>query len=174
MAFLPDNFIASDANMIIGEPTIQLFGLLTSRMHMIWLRIVGGKLENRLRYSAGIVYNTFPVPDNFNSLAPHAQQILDIRKKHADSTLADLYDPLSMPSDLARAHDKLDQAVERLYRKKPFMDDRERLEFLLGRYGSMVQKNQKLIKDPKSKGRKAKRRSRFRAKSYCQNHTESL
>lgn len=141
MDFLPSNFIASNAIMVIRKPTTQLFGLLTSKMHMMWLRRIGGRLENRLRYSAGIVYNTFPVPSNFDSLAPYAQNVLDERGQHPDQTLADLYDSVAMPPDLRKAHEKLDKAVDRLYRKKPFKDDDERLEFLLKLYGAMDSKS---------------------------------
>ena len=155
MDFMPGNFIASNATMVIREPTIQLFGILTSKMHMVWLGAVGGRLENRLRYSAGIVYNTFPVPDNFDSLAPHAQNILDVRKKYADQTLADLYDRAAMPTDLRQAHEKLDKVVDRLYRKEPFRDDHERLKFLLEGYGAMVQKNQKILSDKQLKPKRA-------------------
>ena len=160
MDFVQSDVITSDSTMIIREPTIQLFGLLTSKMHMFWLAKVGGRLKGDYRYSASVVYNTFPVPDNFDSLAPHAQSVLDMRERHAGQTLADLYDPNLMPADLRRAHEKLDKAVDRLYRKEPFKDDHERLEFLLERYGAMVQKNQKLIPGPKRRRRRAKRRAR--------------
>ena len=91
----------------------------------------------------------------FLSLDSVSGQVVD----RPGQTLADLYDPLTIPPDLRRAHEKLDKAVDHLYRKEPFKDDRERLEFLLGRYGDMVQKTQKLIPEPKRGRRRAKRRA---------------
>ena len=153
----------SDVTMIVSDANLGIFGLLVSDMHMIWLRRVGGRLGDGYRYSAGMVYNTFPLPDGsttaLKALEPRAQAVLDARAAHPGQTLADLYDPNLMPSDLRRAHEKLDKAVDRLYRKEPFKDDHERLEFLLERYGAMVQKNQKLIPEPKRRRRRTKRRA---------------
>ena len=133
--------IPSDATSIVPDASISLFGLLTSKMHIVWLKSVGGKLETRLRYSAGMVYNTFPLPSgNLDGLESYAQKILDARKHHSDSTLADLYDPITMPADLLKVHQKLDKAVEKLYRDKPFQSDQERLEFLLVEYQKMTSK----------------------------------
>ena len=155
--------IPSDATITLQDATLPLFAMLVSKMHVAWLAKVGGRLRGDYRYASGLVYNTFPLPDGgadtLNSLEPHAQAVLDARAAHPDQTLADLYDPLAMPTDLRRAHEKLDKAVDRLYRKEPFKDDHERLEFLLGRYGAMVQKNQKLIPEPKRRRRRAKRRA---------------
>ena len=141
---LPPN-IPSDASMIIENASLELFGLLISGMHMVWLRIVGGKLESRFRYSAGMVYNTFPVPEGkVDTLESHAQKILDIRKKYPDSTLVDLYDPTSMPLDLKKAHQSLDKVVEKLYRKESFESDEERIEYLLKEYQKMTNKQARL------------------------------
>ena len=154
--------IPSNAAMIVQDATLGLFGLLTSRIHMVWLANVGGKLKGDYRYSAGLAYNTFPLPDgDLKSLEPHARAVLDARAAHPGQTLADLYDPLTMPTDLRRAHEKLDRAVDRLYRKEPFKDDHERLAFLLERYGAMVQKNRKILSDKQLKPKPAaKRRSK--------------
>ena len=135
--FSPE-IIPSDATCIIDNANVEIFGLITSKIHMIWLKEIGGKLETRYRYSGDLIYNTFPVPKEYSSLKPLAQNILDIRKKYPKSSLADLYDPKNMKPDLRKAHQKLDKAVERLYRKKPFESDQERLEFLLSRYAEMV------------------------------------
>ena len=127
--------------MIVENASVSLFGLLTSKMHMVWLNVIGGKLETRLRYSAGMVYNTFPVPDGeLDSLEKPARDVLDIRKKYSDSTLADMYDPDTMPPDLKKIHDGLDRAVEKLYRKEPFKSDEDRLDFLLEEYQKMISK----------------------------------
>ena len=131
--------IPSDAIMIVEHANLELFGLITSKMHMIWLKIIGGKLETRYRYSAGMVYNTFPIPDtNYDSLKQYAQKVLDVREHFKDSTMVDLYDPTTMPPDLKKAHFSLDCAVDKLYRKKPFQSDHERIEYLLEMYGNML------------------------------------
>ena len=113
------------------------FVLLTSAMHMAWLRHVGGRLESRYRYSIGLVYNTFPLPAedaDFSKLEPLAQAVLNARAAHPEATLADLYDPDLMPPDLRKAHQTLDRAVDRLYRRAPFPSERERVEHLFGLY----------------------------------------
>ena len=131
--------IPSNRLMVILDANLGLFGLLTSHMHMVWVDYIAGRLETRYTYSAGLVYNTFPVPDSpLDALEPYAKAVLDARAAHPGSTLADLYDSTTMPTDLARAHRKLDRAVDRLYRKKPFGSDLERIEFLLERYGEMA------------------------------------
>ncbi len=105
---------------------------------MTWVRAVCGRLESRYRYSASIVYNNFPWPDvdaaSKEKIKKFAEAVLAARLNHPASTLADLYDPLTMPPDLRKAHTALDLAVDRLYRKEPFATDRERVEFLLARY----------------------------------------
>lgn len=108
---------------------------------MAWLRAVGGRLKSDYRYSIGMVYNTFPWPDLDNAakaaLSATGQAILDARANHPGATLADLYDPDAMPPDLRRAHKANDAAVDRLYRKKPFESERERVEFLFARYEAL-------------------------------------
>ena len=139
IGYLEPPIVPSNANMVIPNATLGLFGLLTSRMHMVWLYYVGGRLKSDYRYSAGLVYNTFPVPDSsLDGLESYAQRVLDARDAHLTSTLADLYNPVTMPADLAKAHRKLDRAVDRLYRRKMFDSDLERIEFLLERYEGMI------------------------------------
>jgi len=138
--------IPSNKVKILPNASIELFGLLTSKMHMVWNNFIGGKLEKRNIYSIGMVYNTFPVPDTkLDSLKIFAEKILDERKKHPDSTLADMYGSDSMPSGLRKAHQNLDKAVEKLYRKEPFKSDVEIIEFLLSKYKEMIDKNQTKI-----------------------------
>jgi len=119
------------------------FGLITSRMHMAWLRNIGGRLKSDYRYSIGIVYNPFPwstEPDEKTreKIRVLAQVVLDARKNHPESTLADLYDPDTMPPDLRKAHRSLDESVDRLYRKEPFLSDRERVEHLFKLYENLT------------------------------------
>jgi hypothetical protein len=141
LGFLEPPIIPSNATMIIENASLGLFGLLSSKMHMLWVRTVGGKLESRLRYSVGIIYKTFPLPENdFEILENVSKKILQIRSKYPDNSLEDLYDPVTMPSDLKKAHFDLDIAVEKLYRSKPFSTDDERISFLLSKYEEMIEK----------------------------------
>lgn len=118
------------------------FSILTSAMHMAWMRTVGGRLEMRYRYSASIVYNTFPWPtatkEQQNAVAKLGQTVLDTRQRYFDMTLAQMYDPDAMPDDLRAAHHALDLAVDRLYRKKPFESEEERLVLLFDLYAALV------------------------------------
>lgn len=139
VGYLDPPAIPSDAVLVVRNAGLGLFGLVSSSMHMTWLRRIGGRLGRELRYSKEIVYNTFPAPGaGLETLEGAAQEVLDARSRHRKSTLADLYDPDAMPSDLRRAHRRLDRRVDRLYRRDPFMTDMDRLEFLLARYERMA------------------------------------
>ncbi len=142
IGFLKPPTIPSDLVFVVENATLDLFALLTSRMHMAWLRYIGGRLKSDYRYSIGLVYNPFPWPDLTADakvrLAKLGQAVLDARAKHTQSTLADLYDTTTMPPDLRKAHQALDLAVDRLYRKEPFASDRARVEFLLARYEALT------------------------------------
>ncbi|MAU51466.1 MAG: SAM-dependent methyltransferase [Roseovarius sp.] len=131
--------VASDLLFVCQDERQGLFALLTSAMHMAWLRQIGGRLESRYRYSIGLVYNTFPLPrGDLTKLEPHAQAVLDARANHPGATLADLYDPDLMPADLRRAHRALDRAVDAMYRRGGFDSDRERVEHLFRLYEAMI------------------------------------
>ena len=132
--------IPSNLVRVLENATLANFALLTSTMHMAWLRHIGGRLESRYRYSIGLVYNTFPTPPagaDLSKLEPLAQAVLDARTVHPDATLADLYDPDLMPPNLRRAHQTLDRAVDRLYRPSGFASERERIEHLFMCYEKM-------------------------------------
>ena len=136
--------IPSDKLRLLPDATIADFALLTSAMHMAWMRAVTGRLESRYMYSVGVVYNTFPLPPGFkgddadlSGLERAAQAVLDARASHPDATLADLYDPDLMPASLRRAHHALDRAVDRLYRRKRFTSERDRVEYLFALYERM-------------------------------------
>ena len=109
---------------------------------MAWMREITGRMKSDYMYSIGVVYNTFPWPEASDTqraeIEELAQAVLDARDAYPDSSLADLYDPDTMPPDLRRAHKTLDKAVDRLYRKKPFDSDRERVEHLFGLYEKLV------------------------------------
>lgn len=142
IAWLEPPVIPSNKIRILPNASRSQFGLLTSAMHMAWVRYIGGRLESRFQYGIGVVYNTFPVPaitDAAGSrLASLTQAVLEARAAHRGSSLSDLYDPDLMPGNLRRAHNALDKAVDKLYRAKVFSSDRERVEHLLGLYEKMV------------------------------------
>ena len=142
IAWMAPPVIPSSLVRIVENASKPLFGLLTSAMHMAWLRHIGGRLESRYRYSIGLVYNTFPPPPvdaaRLAKLEPLAQAILDARAAHPTATLADLYDPDVMPPNLRKAHAALDRAVDRLYRPQGFTTERERVEHLLSRYEKLA------------------------------------
>ncbi len=132
--------IPSNLVRILQSATLSDFALLTSTIHMAWLRHVGGRLKSDYRYAIGLVYNTLPMPPteaDLTRLEPLAQTVLDARNAHPNATLADLYHPDLMPPDLRRAHRALDRAVDRLYRSKKFVSERERVEHLFKRYEQM-------------------------------------
>ncbi len=135
-----DGEIAGDTCQVIPDATLYHFAVLTSRMHMAWMRAVAGRLESRYRYSKDIVYNNFIWPDATDAqkadIEKLAQAVLDARAEFPSSTLADLYDPLTMPPALARAHKALDRAVDKLYQKEPFATDAERVAMLFELYES--------------------------------------
>ena len=142
IAWLEPPVIPSNKIRILPNATLWQFGLLTSTMHMAWVRNIGGRLESRFQYGIGIIYNTFPLPpvptERMQRLTPHADAILGARAAYPDATLADLYDPDLMPADLRKAHRALDRAVDRLYRRSGFTSERERVEHLLGLYEKML------------------------------------
>ena len=140
IGWLEPPVIPSNLVRILENATLADFGLVTSAMHMSWLRHIGGRLESRYRYSIGLVYNTFPLPPkdaDLSRLGVLAQDVLDARAAHPDATLADLYDPDLMPPNLRRAHQALDRAVDRLYRPRKFSSERERVEHLFALYERM-------------------------------------
>ena len=129
--------IPSNLVRVLENATLAEFALITSAMHMAWLRHVGGRLKSDYRYTIGLVYNTFPTPPEapyLSRLEPLAQTVLDARASHPNATLADLYDPELMPPNLRRAHQALDRAVDRLYRPGGFTMERQRVEHLFMLY----------------------------------------
>ena len=144
IGYLPAGTVVSDSAFAIYDAPKWLFAILTSKMHMAWVKTVGGRLETRYRYSAQLCYNTFPFPTISEAqkaeLANLAQDILDLREEHFDMTLAEMYNPETMPGDLMAAHHRLDLAVERCYRPEPFTSDEERLECLFKLYVKMTKK----------------------------------
>ena len=140
--FTADN-IVSDTCQAIPNGDLYLFGILTSEMHMAWVKYVCGRLKSDYRYSKDIVYNNYPFPENITdkqkqTVETCAQAVLDTRVKYPDSSLADLYDPLTMPPDLLKAHQKLDKAVDLCYRPQPFTSELNRIEYLFELYEKLT------------------------------------
>ena len=156
IGFLSNDTIPSDKLRYVENADLYDFAVLTSRMHMAWMRAITGRLESRYMYSVGVVYNNFPWPEadeaTKDKIRLLAQAILDARTAHEGATLADLYDPLTMPPDLRKAHQALDSAIDRLYRRDPFPSDRERVEHLFGLYEKLTATL--FTEAPKKRGRK--------------------
>jgi hypothetical protein len=142
IGWLEPPIIPSNKLRLLEGADLFHFGILTSRMHMAWLRYIGGRLESRFQYSIGVVYNPFPWPEAHDRqrarIRDLAQQILDARARFPEASMADLYDSDVMPAELFRAHRDLDAAVDRLYRSEPFAGDRQRVEHLFARYERLV------------------------------------
>lgn len=146
MGFLDDNTIPTNLVLIIPNATLYHFGILESNVHMAWMRVVCGRLEMRYRYSKDVVYNNFPWPDGLPSFGEDvrsrieqtAQAILDARAKYPDSSLADLYDPMTMPYDLLEAHRRNDRAVMEAYGFSTKMTESECVAKLFEMYSKLT------------------------------------
>lgn len=139
LAFFDQNNIPNNTASIIPNATLFEFGIMHSLMHMIWVSYVCGRLEGRYRYSNEIVYNNYPWPKNPSKknkvkVDEQAQKVLDVRMEFPNSSLADLYNPLTMPPKLVNAHQKLDKAVDLCYRPQAFINETGRIEFLFDLY----------------------------------------
>ena len=139
MGFIDKNTISTNGNLIMPDGELFHFGVLTSQMHMAWVKNICGRLKSDFRYSKDIVYNNFPWPENpsekqVKAIENATQKVLDARLEFPNSTLADLYDPLSMPTTLVKAHNELDKAVDLAYRSQVFSSEANRMEFLFGLY----------------------------------------
>jgi type I restriction-modification system DNA methylase subunit len=139
IGFMSPKIIASNLVLTIPDATLYHFGIISSLMHNAWMRNVCGRLKSDYRYSAGIVYNNFPWPENpaekqKQAIETAAQAVLDARTQFPGSTLADLYDPLTMPQVLLKAHQTLDRAVDAAYGKTNFKTEAERVAFLFELY----------------------------------------
>ena len=144
MGYLNPGTVVSNSAFAIYDAETWLFGILESKMHMAWVRTVGGKLKTDYRYSAQLCYNTFPFPkitdEKRAELTNAAEEILVTRGGHPEKTLAEMYDPDKMPQDLREAHNTLDDIVDSCYSGYPFANDEERLECLFRMYEKMTTK----------------------------------
>ena len=143
MTFFDKDKIVGDSCTCVPDATLYDFGILTSKMHMTWVKYVCGKLKGDYRYSPSIVYNNYPfpvdVPDKLKKdIMDCAEDILKVRENYPDETLANLYHPLLMPYDLRKAHDKLDNLVDKAYSKNKFKDDDDRMKLLFNMYNKLI------------------------------------
>lgn len=140
--FIDPDVVVNHAAFVIYNGTPQIFSILSSTMHRVWLAAAGGRLGDGFRYSVRLVYNTFPVPQfdtsDFSILIQNAESIMMAREAHFPSTLFQLYDPDEMPKNLADAHRANDEAIEKMYIGRTFKSDTERLEHLFKLYTKMV------------------------------------
>ena len=152
--------IIADSAMAVYDPPIWLFGVLHSRMHMVWVDAVGGKLKTDYRYSAKLCYNTFPLP----KLNPTDEHLIKVWVKEVFNARADyevdgksiawMYDPDTMPQDLRNAHHELDLVVDRCYRSTPFSSDSERLQTLFNLYEEMTKRHTLFAKPKRTRKKK--------------------
>ena len=139
IGILEPTTISSGSALIIPNANLFMFGIMTSAMHMAWMKATCGRMKSDFQYSASIVYNNFPFPDNPNdkqikAIETAAQKVLDARLQFPNSSLADLYDPLTMPPTLVKAHNELDKAVDLAYRPQAFTSEANRMVFLFELY----------------------------------------
>ena len=138
-AFLDPLTIASNQLYVLPGASLYHYGMLQSAIHNAWIKYVCGRLKSDFRYSASVVYNHYPWPEQPSpaqkqAVEEAAQGVLDARASHKGASLADLYDPLTMPPDLVKAHHILDKAVDKCYRPQPFTTDAKRVEYLFELY----------------------------------------
>lgn len=158
IGLLTSDTIISNSAMVVYDAQPWLFGVLHSKMHMVWVDAVGGKLKTDYRYSAKLCYNTFPFPTlnerQKEIINQYVFAILDERAKYPEKTMAWMYNPETMPSGLKQAHHELDLAIERIYRLTPFNSDEERLEYLFKLYDEMTRKGTLFTGERKIKRKK--------------------
>jgi type I restriction-modification system DNA methylase subunit len=143
MGFIDKNTISTNGNLIMPDANLYHFGILMTTMHMAWVKTLCGRLKSDFRYSKDNVYNNFPWPENpsekqIKTIEEKAQQVLDVRASFPNSSLADLYSPLTMPPTLVKAHNELDKAVDAAYSKQAFTSEAKRMEFLFELYEKYV------------------------------------
>jgi type I restriction-modification system DNA methylase subunit len=141
---LPSEIIVPNSAQAIYDAPVWVFGVVSSSMHMVWVKALSGRMRTDIRYSSAILYNNFPLPlltdNNKHELIKSSRGILFTRENHAEKTLAEMYDPNKMPKDLREAHHQNDLLVDRLYRQKPYENDEERLADLFELYEAMIEK----------------------------------
>ena len=158
IGYLNPEVVAGDKLFFLESDSLYVFGILTSGMHMTWMRHVAGRLKSDYSYSNTLTYNNFSWPEDIGNegklrVEVAAKAVLDARAQFPNATLADLYDPNTMPPVLLKAHQVLDKAVDQCYRKEPFKTEAERMAFLFERYQILVAKELASIKPKKVKNK---------------------
>lgn len=147
--FLAASTIIPNSAQAIYDPQEYVFGIISSKLHMAWVRVTSGRLKTDYRYSSALAYNTFPLPDLSDKqkqmITNHTYEVIAARENHSEFTLGELYDPNKMPDDLKQAHDDLDEVVESCYRSRPFDSDEDRLTYLFKLYEIMTKTQKELI-----------------------------
>jgi type I restriction-modification system DNA methylase subunit len=163
IGFLDNTWVVSNSAFVVYNAKPWLFGIISSLIHVVWVKALAGRLETRFRYSSQLCYNTFPFPDisekQKEEINKFVHLILNIRESYSEKTYAQLYDPKTMPDELRSAHHQLDLAVEKCYRYKPFENDDERLEHLFKLYEQMIEeeKNKGTLFERETKPKKRKK-----------------
>lgn len=163
VGFVDESTVVNAQCLVCYNPQHHIFSIVTSRIHMVWVKIVAGRLKSDYRYSSSLCFHSFPFPKITESqkqeLTESVFRILEERENHSEKTLAQLYDPEKMPAGLREAHRLNDLAVERCYRSKPFDTDEERLEYLFKLYEKMIaaEKEQELVFQEEKKAKKSKK-----------------
>lgn len=144
IGYLPKEYIITDRAFVIYDADLLILGLISSNIHMVWMKAVVGRLKMDYNYSSTLCYNTFPFPkiteEQKKTIEVAAEEVLLVRAEYPEKTLAELYDPDKMPQNLRNAHHELDMIVESCYRKESFANDEERLEHLFKLYEKMTKK----------------------------------
>ncbi len=145
ISYVNRNVIPNNSVSLIPTDDKYIMGIIMSKMHMTWMKYVCGRLKSDYRYSATLVYNNFPFPENVDdnkkdNIISQVEIILNVRSNYPNESLANLYHPLLMPYDLRKAHEKLDNLVDKAYSKNKFRDDDERMKFLFDLYNQLIEK----------------------------------
>ena len=142
ISFFEKDVVVNDSVVAMYDPEVFIFGIISSKMHMVWIHTIAGRMRTDIRYSSSLCYNTFPFPKITQTQKEKIEElvniILDERDKEYLKTLAELYDPNKMPDGLKKAHENLDLYIETIYKDKPFSSDEERLEHLFKLYEKMI------------------------------------
>ncbi|MBT4288088.1 MAG: class I SAM-dependent DNA methyltransferase, partial [Deltaproteobacteria bacterium] len=163
LGFLNSGYVISNGARAIYNAEPWIFGMLSSKMHITWVKAVAGRLKMDMQYSNTLCYNTFPFPpistQRKNEITQAVFRILEEREKHPDRTIAQLYDPDKMPNGLREAHHQNDIIIEKCYRSTPFSNDEERLEYLFKLYEKKIEeeKNKNTLFEVEKKKRKKKK-----------------
>lgn len=158
IGYFDDTYVPSNGTRIVYNAEPWLFGVIASRMHLVWIKAVAGRLKTDMQYSNTLCYNTFPFPDVNNkqreTINQYVFQILDERGKHSEKTMSWLYNPKTMPVKLKTAHKELDETIERMYRLSEFQNDAERLDYLFKLYETAIERNTLFAKQNKVRTKK--------------------